>query len=141
MSRRDRPSSAQPASAPADVITLFARHLTEGNLDEVMALYEPEATYISASGEPLRAAQIRQAFQRLVALCPQMRGTMEKVIEAGDVALVNNSWRFSGQRPDGRPVRSGGTSAVVLRRRADGSWGVLIDDPWGAEFRRDAARA
>jgi hypothetical protein len=39
------------------VITLFAKHLSEGNLDKVMALYEPEATHISASGEPLRASR------------------------------------------------------------------------------------
>jgi hypothetical protein len=24
------------------------------------------------------------------------------------------------------------TSADVLRRRPDGSWGIVIDDPWGA---------
>jgi hypothetical protein len=23
------------------------------------------------------------------------------------------------------------TSADVLRRRGDGSWGIVIDDPWG----------
>jgi ketosteroid isomerase-like protein len=71
-------------------------------------------------------------FQRLTALRPQMSGNMEKVIDAGDVALVNNRWQLSGQRPDGQPVRSGGISAVVLRRRAGGSWGILIDNPWGA---------
>ena len=24
------------------------------------------------------------------------------------------------------------TPADVMRRRADGTWGLLIDDPWGA---------
>jgi hypothetical protein len=33
--------------------------------------------------------------------------------------------------PDGTPIRLGGVSADVLRRRPDGSWGVLIDDPYG----------
>ena len=97
-----------------------------------MALHEPEATYISASGRPLRGRQIEQMFQRLTALRPQMSGNIERAIGAGDVALVNNRWQLSGQRPDGQPVRSGGISAVVLRRRANGSWGILIDNPWGA---------
>ena len=48
------------------------------------------------------------------------------------MALVNNRWEFSGRQPDGPPVRSRGTSTLVLRRRIDGSWGILIDDPWGA---------
>ena len=60
-----------------------------------------------------------------------MRGAMERGIEAGDVALVNNRWQFSGQGPGGHPVRSSGISAVVLRRRTDGGWGILTDDPWG----------
>jgi hypothetical protein len=33
--------------------------------------------------------------------------------------------------PDGMPVRQEGLSADVLRRRPDGSWGVIIDDPYG----------
>ena len=70
-----------------------------------MAMYEPEATYISASGRPLRGRQIEQMFQRLTALRSQMSGNIE---------------------------RSGGISAVVLRRRADSSWGILIDNPGGA---------
>ena len=123
---------AQPAFGAAEVIRLFAAHVSGGNIDEVMALHEPEATYISASGRPLRGRQIEQMFQRLTALRPQMSGNIERAIGAGDVALVNNRWQLSGQRPDGQPVRSGGISAVVLRRRAYGSWGILIDNPWGA---------
>jgi ketosteroid isomerase-like protein len=126
---------ARPAFSPGEVIELFARHISEGNLGEALALYEPEAAYIAASGGPLRGHQITETFQRLAALRPQMRGTAEKVIEAGDIALVNNRWQFSGQRPGGDPVRSSGTSALVLRRRTDGSWGILIDDPWGAGAR------
>lgn len=49
MPRRHRPRPARPAFAPADVFTVFARHLSEGNLGEVMAMYEPEATYITAA--------------------------------------------------------------------------------------------
>lgn len=127
---------AQPPFEAAEVIRLFAAHVSDGNIGEVMALYEPEATYISASGQRLRGRQIEQMFHGLTALRPQMRGNMEKAIDAGDVALVNNRWQLSGQRPDGQPVRSGGISVVVLRRRADGSWGILIDNPWGAD--RDA---
>jgi len=132
MPQQDRPRPARPAFAPAEVIVLFAKHISDSNIDEVMALYEPEATYVTMSGEPLRGAQIRQHFERLTALRPQMSGEMGKVIEAGEVALVSNHWQFTGQRPGGQPVQTGGTSAVVLRRRTDGTWGVLIDDPWGA---------
>jgi len=45
---------------------------------------------------------------------------------------VLNSWTLDGTTPDGMPLQLSGTSADVLRRRSDGSWGLLIDDPWGA---------
>jgi ketosteroid isomerase-like protein len=56
---------------------------------------------------------------------------MEKGIEAGDVALVSNRWQLSGRGHGGHPVRSSGISALVVCRRTDGSWGILIHDPWG----------
>ena len=58
---------------------------------------------LRVSGRPLRGRQIEQMFQRLTALRPQMSRNIEKAIEAGDVALVNNRWQLSGQRPDGQP--------------------------------------
>jgi ketosteroid isomerase-like protein len=54
------------------------------------------------------------------------------VVEARDTALVAYRWQLEGTAPDGSPVEMAGMSADVLRRRPDGSWGVLIDDPWGA---------
>jgi ketosteroid isomerase-like protein len=60
-----------------------------------------------------------------------MSGTVEQVLEAGDTALVSYRWQMQATAPDGTPIRQGGLSADVLRRRADGSWGVLIDDPYG----------
>jgi ketosteroid isomerase-like protein len=64
-------------------------------------------------------------------MSPRMAGSIEKVLEAGDTALVANRWRLTGTAADGSPIEMAGTSADVLRRRTDGSWGILIDDPWG----------
>ncbi len=50
---------------------------------------------------------------------------------AGDVALVQNRWQLEGTQPDGSPIEMHGHSADVLRRASDGSWRILIDDPWG----------
>jgi ketosteroid isomerase-like protein len=74
---------------------------------------------------------IRSALTGFLAVQPRMTGSIEKVLRAGDTALVANRWTLSGTAPDGSPVEMGATSADVLRRRADGSWGIMIDDPWG----------
>ena len=76
---------------------------------------------------------IRRELERFAALQPRMTGSVKKVMETRDTALVAYRWTLDGTAPDGSPVEMAGTSADVLRRRPDGSWGVLIDDPWGAE--------
>ena len=115
---------------PRNVITSFAAHVTAGRVDELTELYEPDAIYLARPGEPVSGVQIRAAFTRLAAMKPIMTGAMERALIAGDIALVNNSWRVRATYPGGKPLRTGGVSAVVLRRRPDGTWGVLIDDPW-----------
>ena len=118
---------------PEAVIERFSRLLGEGDLDSMMELYEPEATFAPQPGQTAAGhEQIRAALRGFLAIAPRMEGTVEKVLEAGDTALVANRWRLTGTTPTGEPVEMAGTSADVLRRRDDGSWGILIDDPWGA---------
>ena len=62
---------------------------------------------------------------------PSLQGDIEQVVYAGDVALVANRWVLEGTSPDGKPVRLSGRSADVLRRRCNGEWRIVIDDPWG----------
>jgi len=56
-----------------------------------------------------------------------------KVVHAANVATVLSTWQLDGTAADGTHVRMGATSADVMRRRPDGTWGILIDDPWGAD--------
>lgn len=118
---------------PQAVIERFSELLAQGDLEGMMALYEPDATFAPQPGESVTGrAAIRDALAAFLAVKPRMEGTIEKVLEAGDTALVANRWRLSGTAPDGAPVSMAATSADVLRRRPDGSWGIVIDDPWGA---------
>jgi ketosteroid isomerase-like protein len=64
-----------------------------------------------------------------------MKGTLDlnvtRVLEASDLALVATVWSFTGTGPDVEPVKLAAQSADVLRRQADGSWRLVIDNPWG----------
>jgi uncharacterized protein (TIGR02246 family) len=120
------------AESPERVIELFAVALSRGDVDGAMALYDPEATFAPRPGEVVRGlAAIRGALERFAALKPTLSGEITKVLAAGDVALVMNRWQLEGTQHDGSPLAMGGHSADVVRRGADGSWRVLIDDPWG----------
>jgi uncharacterized protein (TIGR02246 family) len=117
---------------PEAVIERFSELLARGDLDAMVELYEPNATFAPQPGESVTGRDaIRSALTGFLAVQPRMTGSIEKVLRAGDTALVANRWKLSGTAPDGSPVEMGATSADVLRRRADGSWGIVIDDPWG----------
>ena len=121
-------------TGPAQTVLRFADCLAAGDLEAALGLYEPEAVFQASPEVPAvggRAA-IRDALGPFFALGGKLASTIVKVHEAGDVALVVNRWTLRATQPDGSPLELQGTSADVLTRRDDGSWGILVDDPWGA---------
>jgi uncharacterized protein (TIGR02246 family) len=121
------------AERPEQAIELFAAALNRGDVDAAITFYDSEAAFTPQPGEAVTGLEaIRGALQQFAALKPRLRGEITKVLTAGDVALVHNRWQLEGTQPDGRPVEMRGHSADVLRRASDGSWRILIDDPWGA---------
>jgi uncharacterized protein (TIGR02246 family) len=118
---------------PEAVIERFAALLAEGDIDGMLELYEPDAAFSPQPGTCVTGHdQIRRALEPFVATRPRMEGRIEKVLRAGQTALVSNRWTMRGMDPEGNAIELHGTSADVLRRRADGSWGIVIDDPWGS---------
>ena len=120
-------------TTPAAVIERFSACLNAGDLDAALALYEAGATFAASPDATVTGEDaIRAALEQFLALAPRMTGKIDKVLEAGDTALVVNAWTLDGTSPaDGSPVRMAGRSADVVRRQPDGSWKVVIDDPWG----------
>jgi uncharacterized protein (TIGR02246 family) len=117
---------------PAGTVERFSQLLGDGRLDELLELYEEGAAFVPAPGRTVSGRdRIRDELEQLVAMRPRMSGSVERVLQAGDTALVAYRWRMEASAPDGTPVRQQGLSADVLRRRPDGSWGVIIDDPYG----------
>jgi uncharacterized protein (TIGR02246 family) len=121
------------STTPAAVVERFGDCLNAGDIDGALALYEPEASFqAQPDAPPVRGReQIRAALEGFFALDPTMEGEVVKVVEAGDVALVMNRWSLRGTQPDGESLELGGVSADVVRRQDNGSWRVVVDDPWG----------
>ena len=119
-------------SHPAGVIETFSRLLGAGDLEGALELYEPAATFAPQPGQQVSGIEaIRPALEQFIALKPTMTGTIEKVMEADGIALVVNRWALTGTGPDGAPIELAGVSSDVMRRQGDGSWRILVDDPWG----------
>jgi uncharacterized protein (TIGR02246 family) len=122
------------ATSPAHLMTLFAQRIAAGDVDGLIALYEPEAVFEPQPGTVLRGTgQIRPALAELAALRPEITYAGEPaVVVVGDIAMVSNAWTLTATLPGGGSYRDGGLSADVLRRRPDGSWLILIDQPRGS---------
>jgi uncharacterized protein (TIGR02246 family) len=124
---------AAMTDTPAGTVQHFSELLGEGQLDALLELYDHGAAFVPEPGRVVAGRDaIRAELEGLAALRPRMSGTVERVLEADGTALVAYRWQMEATAPNGTAIRQGGLSADVLRRRADGSWGVVIDDPYGA---------
>jgi uncharacterized protein (TIGR02246 family) len=120
------------ARTPEDCDRLFAEHLNAGDLEALLALYEPGCALVQADGGVATGhAAIREVLGRLVAMRPTIRTEIVKVVRAGDdLAIVYDDWSMTAKRADGTPIERSGKALEVVRRQADGTWRVAIDDPF-----------
>lgn len=120
-------------SSPAGLMKLFAKHAAAGDVEALLSLYEPNAVFQPQFGAAITGhEQLRPANQEFLAIKPVISYTAEPdVLMVDDIALVTNFWTMTATLPDGSTMTDGGTSADVLRRQADGTWRVLIDQPRG----------
>jgi uncharacterized protein (TIGR02246 family) len=127
-------TATETATSPMHLMSLFAQRAAAGDVDGLMALYEPAAVFEPRLGTVLRGADaIRGALAAFAAMRPRIEyaGAADCVI-VDDIAIVANTWTVFGHLPDGGTHRDGGLSADVLRRQPDGSWLILIDQPRGS---------
>ena len=127
------------ATVPEEVHHLWVDRVNRGDLDGLVALYEPAAAFVVQPGQVVaRRDAVREASSGLLALIPA--GTLEvwSVIAARDVALLISTWSLTGAEPDGNTVTLAGQTSDVALRQDDGSWCFAIDNPWGdAAARRE----
>ena len=122
------------ARRPEEVDAIFVKAFNAGDLDAVVALYEPGAALTPAPGKTVvGAAAIREALAGFLAMKPTMRLTARVLGESNDLALVSGRWELEGSGPDGKAVVLRGQSVEVVRRQSDGRWLFVIDNPWGIE--------
>ncbi len=114
-----------PAQSPQQLNELVAEALSRGDLDAALALYEPGAVLPNQAGE-LRTGTdaISQELAPFAAMKPDMKTRITKVIEAGNIAVVYNQWSMT------TPAQMSGRAVEVSRRQPDGTWLLVIDDPF-----------
>ena len=120
-----------PAYKPEEVHELFTTFFTVKDLDGMLSLYEPNAVFAPQSGIVSGQAAIREALRNFLALKAQFTLQLDKVLQTDDLALLISSWTLSGTDPNGNAVELAGKTSDVVRRQHDGTWLLVIDNPYG----------
>jgi uncharacterized protein (TIGR02246 family) len=117
---------------PEDCDRLFGEHVNAGDLDALLALYEPDCGLVRRDGRVARGhAEIRTVLGRLLDMRARMTTEIVKVVRGGDeLAMVYNDWRMAGQGPDGQRIEAAGKAIEVVRRQPDGTWRFILDGPF-----------
>jgi uncharacterized protein (TIGR02246 family) len=112
----------------ADIHLTVEEAFNAGDVDRLVALYEPDAKMIGPDGaEAVGVEAIRQVWADLIAMGGRMTLTTKYAVEMGDVAMLRNHWEF---KAEGLELSS--DTAEVARRQADGTWRYIIDHPFGS---------
>ncbi|MCC6847432.1 MAG: SgcJ/EcaC family oxidoreductase [Deltaproteobacteria bacterium] len=119
------------ATTPEDVDRLFGERVNAGDLDGLVALYEPDATLVTQDAGTLQGhAAIREYLSGLTAMKATIDMGALRVVPAGrDLAVVHHDWRATLTTPDGRQTPLTGKATEIVRRQSDGRWLFALDDP------------
>ncbi|GAB2655923.1 nuclear transport factor 2 family protein [Prescottella soli] len=107
------------AAEPEDLNRLIVERLNAGDVDGLVALYEPDAVLALLDGRVATGtSEIRSAYEQLVAGAPVFSpGAVQPALRSGNLAMT------SVRLPDG------GATVEVARRQSDGRWLWVIDQP------------
>jgi|SRR5215208_3421332 len=111
---------------PEELLDLQVKEFNKGNISLLMTLYEKDARFASKPGQVVKNIEnIRRTLQGLIDMGGKLDAKVKRVIQASNLALLITEWSINGTEPDG--------STVVLRRQSNGTWLMVIENPWGTD--------
>ncbi len=107
----------KPAKEPNDLEKFFVERANAGDVEGLVALYEPNAIVAYGDGEvAIGLNQIRKFFVKFLANRPQLDPSIQTAaLCSGDLALTSSR------------LSNGDNTAEVARRQPDGSWLWVVD--------------
>ena len=123
-----------PARKPEEIHRLFSEAFNAGDIKAILSLYEPGAVLVPQPGQMVQGhAAIREALNGYLAIKPRFNLTFGKALVSGDTALLISKWSLKGTGPDGGTIDMTGQTTDVVRRQKDGTWLLVIDNPFGVQ--------
>ena len=94
-----------PAHSPEELDQNFEKALNAGDLEGLVALYEPQAVFVSEPGQTVSGTEaIREVLSAFVSMNPTITVAVQTLGQMDDIALTAAKWEMSGTGPDGQPI-------------------------------------
>lgn len=112
-------SSKTVATEPNDLARYFIERGNAGDVEGLVALYEPNAVLAFPPGNLATGhAEIRKVYEEFVAAAPVLvPGRQHPALVSGDLALTATT------------LTTGEMTVEIARRQPDGSWLWVVDQP------------
>src|ERR1041384_1232981 len=111
--------STQKANKPEELARLFLERANQGDVEGLVALYEPGAVLALPDGRIAAGSEeIRKFYSALLASQPHFEpGAQRPALHSGNLALTSSR------------LTNGTVTAEVARQQSDGSWLWVVDQP------------
>jgi len=122
-----------PAYSPEEIHRLFLHAFNLGDVEALIALYEPNAVYVINGQSVTGRESIREAFQSLLPTRGLMTlETRAVVVSQQGLAVLHGGWVIE-PLTGGAELATRGLSTEVVRKQQDGTWLFVIDIPYTPE--------
>jgi ketosteroid isomerase-like protein len=118
-------------SAPERALVAFVDALCSGDLAAAAQGFARDACFLTPDATVIHGRQeIRATLAQLIQMRPQIQIELRKILPVGDVALSAERWTMRLDAADRSSfVRT--SNSVVLLRRLESAWKLMIVAPWG----------
>lgn len=121
-----------PETTPQEMLDTFSERFNAGDVEGVFALYEPDAVFVEEPGQIRQGtAAVRECVEKFIASRPKLTLVKRETVVAGDVGTNYVQWSLTETGLDGELIEMEGVAVGLVRRQPDGSWKIVIDNPWG----------
>src|SRR5262249_28485485 len=118
------------ANKPEDWPRLFEQHFNAGDLDAVMALYEPGARFVTQTGDTvIGRGAIPNVLRAMVNATTRLRSRVVRAVTVGDIAQLYTDFEGTAVDSSKKTVSVSNKAIEILRRQPDGDLKLIIGDP------------
>lgn len=118
---------------PREMNAKFAEAFNSGAVENLLALYEPDAILINQNGESLKGlSAIKDELQELLSFGGEMISENQYAFQNGNIALLRAKFVLKSINERGKSFEVIGHTSEIVRQQPNGNWLYIVDHPFGA---------